>query len=46
LSDPDENDPRSNEQPPSAIAANRIGTDARRPAREAPEREDGTGMVM
>src|SRR3979409_1425022 len=40
-----DHDPRSNEQPHSAIASN-PRTDARRLSREAPEADHGTGMAI
>jgi hypothetical protein len=39
LSGADDYDPRSKEQPQSAIASNATGTDARQLSREAPEKE-------
>src|ERR1700687_5989885 len=46
LSCADDHDPRSKEQPQSAIAANTTGADARGPKREAPEKGWGTGMAI
>src|SRR5260370_28158506 len=46
LSGVDDHDPRSKEQPQSAIATNATGADARRPPREAPEKGWRTGMAI
>jgi hypothetical protein len=46
LSGADDHDPRSKEQPQSAIATTAAGADTRRPKREAPEKAKGTGIAI